>query len=80
MVGPWTIGQLVKCAWGQGYGAGSALNVIATVDNTTVTITPHVNTPAGSNGLPAMTAGQPTQIAGRAWSIERSTCCWPTSK
>jgi hypothetical protein len=36
--------------------------VIATEDNTTVTITPHVNTAAGSNGLPAMTAGVPTNV------------------
>jgi hypothetical protein len=52
----------IHMAWGLGFGAGSALDVIATEDDTTVTIVPHVNTPAGSGGLPAMIAGQPTQI------------------
>ena len=36
--------------------------IVATEDNTVVTVTPKVNTPAGKNGLPAMVAGQPTDI------------------
>jgi hypothetical protein len=54
--------EYLHLAWGLGFGSGSALDVIATEDDTTITIVPHVNTPAGSNGLPAMIAGQPTQI------------------
>ncbi|MCP5307162.1 MAG: IgGFc-binding protein, partial [Chromatiaceae bacterium] len=49
-------------AWTNGYGNGSAMNIVATEDNTTVTITPKVNTQAGKNGLPAMAANVPTQI------------------
>ncbi|HVH99263.1 MAG TPA: IgGFc-binding protein [Enhygromyxa sp.] len=52
----------VHLAWNQGFGTGSALDIIATEDATTVTITPKVNTPAGQNGLPAMTAGVPTVV------------------
>jgi hypothetical protein len=52
----------IHLAWNQGYGTGSAIDIIATEDATTVTITPSVNTPAGQNGLPAMTAGVPTQV------------------
>ncbi|RLB45923.1 MAG: hypothetical protein DRI90_27895, partial [Deltaproteobacteria bacterium] len=52
----------IHLAWDQGYGEGSNLMVVGTADNTTVTITPTVNTVAGQNGLPAMTAGQPTQV------------------
>ena len=49
-------------AWHNGYGDGSTLAVVATEDNTTVTVTPKVNTPAGKNGLPAMQAGVPKDI------------------
>jgi len=49
-------------AWNRGHGSGSAMNVVATQDATTVTITPSVNTPVGQNGLPAMTAGVPTAV------------------
>lgn len=52
----------IHLAWNHGGGTGSALNVVATEDATTITITPKVNTPAGINGLPAMSAGVPTNI------------------
>ncbi len=52
----------IHLAWNRGYGAGSTLDVVATQDDTTITITPSVNTGAGSNGLPAMTQGQPTDV------------------
>ncbi len=57
------IGQsYIHLSWDQGYGEGSNLMVVATEDNTEVTITPTVNTVAGQNGLPAMTAGQATTV------------------
>nr|WP_263429587.1 IgGFc-binding protein [Nannocystis pusilla] len=49
-------------AWNQGAGDGSTMVIAATEDNTTVTVTPKVNTPAGQNGLPAMPANQPTNV------------------
>ncbi|MFV8749159.1 IgGFc-binding protein [Nannocystaceae bacterium ST9] len=49
--------------WDLGFGTGAALDVIATQEDTTITITPTVSTAAGINGLPALTAGVPTQIA-----------------
>jgi len=49
-------------AWNQGYGDGSTMIVAATQDNTTVTVTPKVGTPAGKNGLPMMPANQPTNV------------------
>jgi hypothetical protein len=52
----------IHLAWHRGYGDGTAMNVVGTEDGTTVTITPTQNTAAGKNGLPAMTAGQPTQV------------------
>lgn len=58
-----TLGEdYIHLAWNRGYGDGSAMNIVATQDNTTVTVTPNVNTGAGSNGLPAMTAGVPTDV------------------
>jgi len=52
----------IHLAWNQGFGSGSALDIVATEDNTTVTITPRVNTNAGQNGLPAMVAASPTEV------------------
>jgi hypothetical protein len=52
----------IHLAWAQGHGDGSNLIVVGTQANTTVTITPTVGTTAGQNGLPAMTAGAPTQV------------------
>jgi hypothetical protein len=52
----------IHLAWNNGFGDGSTLAVVATADNTTVTVTPKVNTPAGKNGLPAMQAGVPKDI------------------
>jgi hypothetical protein len=52
----------IHLAFAQGFGDGSTLDVVGTQDGTTVTITPSVNTSAGQNGLPAMTAGQPTAV------------------
>jgi hypothetical protein len=49
-------------AWANGFGDGSTLAIVATENNTTVTVTPKVNTPAGKNGLPAMQAGVPKDI------------------
>ncbi len=49
--------------WNLGFGTGAALNVIATEEDTILTVTPTVNTPAGINGLLAMTAGVPSQVA-----------------
>ncbi|MGB1017059.1 MAG: hypothetical protein ACPG4T_23180, partial [Nannocystaceae bacterium] len=58
-----TLGEdYIHLAWNRGFGAGSTLDVVATEDNTVLTMTPSVNTPAGSNGLPAMTQGQPTEV------------------
>ncbi len=58
-----TLGQdYIHMAWNRGFGEGSALNIVATEDDTTVTVTPTVNTQAGQGGLPAMTAGVPTDV------------------
>lgn len=58
-----TLGQnYLHLAWDKGHGSGSTMAIVATADATTVTITPKVNTQAGVNGLPAMPAGQPSQV------------------
>ncbi|MEZ4427291.1 MAG: IgGFc-binding protein [Nannocystaceae bacterium] len=58
-----TLGEdYIHLAWNRGFGNGSALNVVATENNTTITVTPSVNTQAGQNGLPAMSAGVPTDV------------------
>jgi hypothetical protein len=44
-------------AWEKGLGAGSSMVIVATADNTSVTIRSPVNTPAGLNGMPALIAG-----------------------
>lgn len=46
-------------AWDLGDGAGSTLNVVATEDNTIVTITSPFDIPVGLGGLPALTANVP---------------------
>jgi hypothetical protein len=46
-------------AWEKGLGAGSAMVIVATADNTVVTITSTVDTNAGMNGMPALSAGAP---------------------
>lgn len=48
--------------WNKGHGSGSSFDILATEDNTTITITPTADTPAGKNGLPAMSAGKPTAV------------------
>ncbi|MCA9692827.1 MAG: IgGFc-binding protein, partial [Myxococcales bacterium] len=55
-------------AWTQGHGNGSALDIVVTEDNTTVTIIPTINVPGGG-GLPAMTAGQPTQVVANRYDF-----------
>ncbi len=54
--------EYLHMAWHRGFGAGSALLVVATADATKVTVTPTIDVPAGMNGLPAMKAGQPTEV------------------
>ena len=49
-------------AWHRGFGVGSSMVVVATKDGTEVTVTPTLDTPAGMNGLPAMTGGAPTTV------------------
>ena len=44
-------------AWEKGLGAGSSMVIVATADNTSVTIRSTVNTAAGQNGMPALVAG-----------------------
>jgi len=44
-------------AWEKGLGAGSSMVIVATADNTIVTINSTVNTVAGQNGMPALVAG-----------------------
>ncbi len=51
-------------AWDKGPGAGSALVVIATEDNTNVTIRSTVDTAAGPNGMPPLIAGKDVVIPG----------------
>ena len=48
--------------WDRGFSSGASLNIIATENDTQITITPTEDTQAGSNGLPAMNAGQPTVL------------------
>jgi len=55
-----TLGQsYYHMAWDLGDGAGSTLNVVATEDDTIVTITSPFSIPAGLGGLPALTANVP---------------------
>lgn len=54
--------EYIDLDWGRGYGAGATLDVVATADATTLTITPTADIAAGTHGLPAMTAGVPTEI------------------
>ncbi len=69
-----TLGQdYIHAAWTQGHGNGTSMNIVGTEDNTTVTITPTINTPAGQNGLPAMTAGQPTNVTINRYDIIQVT-------
>ena len=49
-------------AWDKGIGAGSSMVIVATEDNTVVTITATVDTPAGQNGMPALIAGVPVVL------------------
>lgn len=49
-------------AWDQGLGSGSSLVVVATSENTKISLKPTVNTAAGQNGLPALTEGVATEI------------------
>jgi hypothetical protein len=49
-------------AWDLGFGVGSTMIIVATADNTIVTVTPSVSSPAGTNGMPALVAGQPKQL------------------
>lgn len=44
-------------AWEKGLGAGSSMVIVATADNTVVTIRSPVGTPGGLNGMPALIAG-----------------------
>lgn len=58
-----TLGQhYILLDWNHGYGSGSAFDVIAAHDDTTLTITPTADIPAGKQGLPAMKAKQPTKL------------------
>ncbi len=52
----------IHLAWNRGFGVGSTLSIVATEDNTKITVNPTASTPAGMNGLPAMTAGQATEV------------------
>lgn len=49
-------------AWDEGLGGGSSLVVVATTNQTTVTITPTVDVAMGQNGLPPLKQGVPTAI------------------
>ena len=49
-------------AWDRGLGAGSAMVIVATEDNTVVTINSTVDTLAGQNGMPALVAGVPVDL------------------
>ena len=49
-------------AWDVGFGVGSTMIIVATADNTIVTVTASVSTPAGVNNMPALTAGVPKQL------------------
>ncbi|MCA9697325.1 MAG: hypothetical protein KC431_07355, partial [Myxococcales bacterium] len=51
----------IHLGWNAGYGSGSAMNIVATEDATTVTITPKFNI-AASNGLPALPANVATPV------------------
>jgi hypothetical protein len=59
-----TLGKdYLNMAWGRGYGSGSLLEIVATQDDTTITVTPTADIAAGQNGLPAMPLGVPTDFA-----------------
>ena len=45
-------------AWERGLGAGSSMVIVATEDNTVITIRSPVDTPPGLNGMPALIAGE----------------------
>src|SRR5690606_36883355 len=49
-------------AWNQGLGTGSSLVVVATAEDTKVTITPTVSIAGGINGLPPLVEGTPTEL------------------
>ena len=51
----------VHLGWNVGFGNGSSMDIVATEDATTVTITSPVNV-AAAGGVPALTANVPTQI------------------
>jgi hypothetical protein len=58
-----TLGKnYLHLAWDKGIGAGSAMVIVATEDNTVVTITAPIDTPAGQNGMPALSAGVPVAL------------------
>jgi len=60
-----TLGKsYLHLAWDKGLGAGSSLVVIATEDNTNVTIRSTVDTAPGPNGMPALVAGKDVVIPG----------------
>ncbi len=44
-------------AWDRGLGSGSAMVIVATEDNTVINLNSKADTPAGQNGMPAVTAG-----------------------
>lgn len=61
-------------AWDQGLGVGSSLVVVATAEQTKISIRSTVNLPAGQNGLPALSKGIPTEITlGRYDYVQLST-------
>ncbi len=49
--------EYLHLAWEKGLGAGSSMVIVATEDNTVVTVTSTVDTKAGQNGMPALVAG-----------------------
>jgi hypothetical protein len=51
----------IHLGWNVGFGGGSSMDILATEDETTVTITSPVNV-AAAGGLPALTANVPTQV------------------
>jgi hypothetical protein len=65
--------EYIDLDWGRGYGAGATLDVVATADATTLTITPTADIAAGTHGLPAMTAGVPTELTLDAYDYVQLT-------
>ncbi|MDC0670391.1 IgGFc-binding protein [Nannocystis radixulma] len=49
-------------AWGEGLGSGSSLVVVATEDDTTISIKPKVSVAAGQGGMPAMIKDVVTEV------------------